>query len=166
MASWFIDQRSKGQEWIISITIANKEVALMQMWVKSTHWLLLKSQKIPTKHLINRKGDIGIFWFQHASQEGTVLNRLNNKYISEKAVEEKRIVSIENIWLVQDLKKSSPKWIVQYIMWKVCNNLIFSSCSILKKVLSLLKNTDVINVLRKFVFGEKLLILKYKNYTK
>ena len=30
-AARFIDQRHKGQERIISITIANKEVALMQM---------------------------------------------------------------------------------------------------------------------------------------
>ena len=61
MAGWFIDQRHKEQEKIISITVANKKVVLMQMWAESTHWLLLKQETIPTKHLINRKGDIGIF---------------------------------------------------------------------------------------------------------
>ena len=54
-----------NQERIISITNANKAVALMQMGVKSTHWLLLKRETIPIKHLINRKGDIGIFWSLH-----------------------------------------------------------------------------------------------------
>ena len=60
-AGRFINQKHKGQEKIISITIANKEVALMQMWVKSIHWLLLKRETIPTKHLIDRKGVNGIF---------------------------------------------------------------------------------------------------------
>ena len=72
MAGWFIDQRRKGKERIISITTANKEVALMQMWVKSTHWLLLKRETIPTKPLINRKGDTGTF----CSQKASVLKRL------------------------------------------------------------------------------------------
>ena len=62
-AGQFIDQRHKGQERIISITIANKEVALMQMWIESIHWPLLKRKTIPTEPLINRKGDIDIFWF-------------------------------------------------------------------------------------------------------
>ena len=66
-AGWFIYQRHKGQERIISIIIANKEVALMQIWVKSTHWLLLKREIIPIKHLKNRKGDISIFLALHAS---------------------------------------------------------------------------------------------------
>ena len=62
-AGRFTDQRRKGQETIISITIANKQVTLMQMWVKFTHWLLLKRETIPTKPLRNRKGDIGILLF-------------------------------------------------------------------------------------------------------
>ena len=37
IAGRFIDQRRKGQERIISITIDYKEITLMQMWVKSTH---------------------------------------------------------------------------------------------------------------------------------
>ena len=45
MAGRFIDQRRKGQKRIISIAIANKEVAFMQMWVKSPHWLLLKGRQ-------------------------------------------------------------------------------------------------------------------------
>ena len=65
MAGWFIGQRRKEQERIILSTIANKDVALMQMWVKSTHWLLLKRETIWTKHLINGK-DIGIYWSLHA----------------------------------------------------------------------------------------------------
>ena len=36
-AGRFIDQRHKGQERIILITIANKKVALMQMSVESTY---------------------------------------------------------------------------------------------------------------------------------
>ena len=64
MAGQF-DQRHEGQGRIISNRIANKEVALMQMWVKSTHWLLLTREIILAKHLINRKGNIGIFWSLH-----------------------------------------------------------------------------------------------------
>ena len=36
-AGRFINQRHEGQESIISITIGNKKVALMQMSVESTH---------------------------------------------------------------------------------------------------------------------------------
>ena len=61
-----IDQTHKGQERIVSITVANKKAVLMKMWIESIHWLLLKWEKIPTKRLINRKGDIGIFWSLHA----------------------------------------------------------------------------------------------------
>ena len=46
MAGRFIDQRHKGQGSIISIKIANKKDTLMQMWVKSSHWLLLKRETI------------------------------------------------------------------------------------------------------------------------
>ena len=60
-AGRFLDQRRRGRERIISITIAYEEVALMQIWVESTHWLLVKKEAIPTEHLINRKGDIDIF---------------------------------------------------------------------------------------------------------
>ena len=62
----FINQRHKRQERIIIIAIADEEVTLMQMKIKSTHRLLLKTEAIPTKHLINRKGDIVIVWFPHA----------------------------------------------------------------------------------------------------
>ena len=41
MVGRFICHRCKGQERIILVTVANKEVTLMQMWVKSTHWQLL-----------------------------------------------------------------------------------------------------------------------------
>ena len=66
MAGWFIDQTHKGEGKIISVRIASKELSLMQMWVKSTHWLLLKRKTVPIKCLINRKGDIGIFLSLHA----------------------------------------------------------------------------------------------------
>ena len=65
-AGRFIDQRHKGKERIISITIATRKVILMQIRVESIHWLLLKRDTIPTKHLINGKGDIGIFLSLHA----------------------------------------------------------------------------------------------------
>ena len=61
MAGRIIDQTRKGQRRSISIRIANKEFFSIQMWIKSTHWLFLKRDRIPTKHLINRKRDIGIF---------------------------------------------------------------------------------------------------------
>ena len=48
-AGWFIDQRRKGQERTISITIANKEVAMMQMWFKSKSLIIAKKAKIRTK---------------------------------------------------------------------------------------------------------------------
>ena len=66
MAGRFIEQKHKEQERIISITIANKEVDLIQMWVKSIHWQLLKRETIPSEYLINRKRDIDIFWSLHA----------------------------------------------------------------------------------------------------
>ena len=51
----------KDKKVLFQLQLVIKKVVLMQMWVESTHWLLLKRDTIPTKHLINRKGDIGIF---------------------------------------------------------------------------------------------------------
>ena len=51
-AGRLIDQRRKGQEIIISIAVANK----------STQSQLLKTEKIPTKVIKNRKGDTDIFF--------------------------------------------------------------------------------------------------------
>ena len=87
MAGRFIDQKYKEQGMIISIRISYKEVTLMEVWVKYTHWLLLKRETIPTKQLIKRKKFIGIFLTLHASnsQKGAVLKRLSdsNPYVSE-----------------------------------------------------------------------------------
>ena len=62
---WFIDQKHKQQGRVISVRIANKEVTLMQRWAKSLCWILLKRETFPTKCLMNRKGDVGIFLSLH-----------------------------------------------------------------------------------------------------
>ena len=81
MAGWFINQKQKGQKKLISIRVAKKEVTLIQMWVKSAHWLFLKRETISIKDLINRKGDNGIFFVLICiySQKGAILKRLTEE---------------------------------------------------------------------------------------
>ena len=75
-AGWFIDQRREGQERIISITITYKWVTLMQMWVKSTPWLLLKRETIPTFNKQERRYWHFLVSTYICSQKGVILKRL------------------------------------------------------------------------------------------
>ena len=84
-AGRFIDQRRKEQGRIVLIRIANKVVTLMQILVKSTHWLLLKKETIPTKGLINRNEDTDIFFcnYMHLLSERHCPEKVNEILFNE-----------------------------------------------------------------------------------
>ena len=48
MAGWFIDDRQKCQERIISLKIGIEEVILMHNWVKFNDGSVLKREAVPT----------------------------------------------------------------------------------------------------------------------